>query len=369
MVIGIPKEIKPQEGRVALLPRQVAVLTGAGHRVVVEQGAGVLSQCFDSEYQGAGAAILPSARAVFDEAVLIAKVKEILPPEYGLLRRDHILFTNIHAALNREQLDRLLEVGLAAISAESTHPFGSPNCALAGEVGALEAVRLCLAPHGGTGRHFMAHFGERPLKALVLGLGNVGRGALRVLLGLGASVVGLDVFEGARKAAALDWHDRDLVVDDIAALPGHLGELDVLLNCVLWPKERSDHLVTREMLKLMRPGAAIVDISCDTAGAIETSRPTSWMDPVYVVEGVRHFCVDNIPGAVPVTASAGYGEAILPRVISIVENGLVKACRADPWLARGLTCVQGELLLEEAGRYQQRAFTPVGEWLERQGPG
>ena len=293
-------------------------------------------------------------------------MKEILPPEYELLRREHILFTNIHAALNRPQLDRFLEVGLAAVSAENTHQFGSPNCALAGEVGALEAVRLCFAPYGGTGRHFMGHFGESPLKAIVLGLGNVGRGALRVLLGLGAEVVGLDVFEGARRVAQFDWHDRRLVVDHIDALPAHLAAADVVINCVLWPKERTDHLITRSMLGEMRPGALIVDISCDTAGAVETSRPTSWEDPIYVVDGVRHFCVDNIPGAVPVTASAGYGEAILPKVSAIARLGLVRACQADPWLARGLTCVKGELLLAEAGHVQRRPFTSVEKWLARQ---
>jgi alanine dehydrogenase len=366
MRIGVPREIKTKEGRVALLPRHVASIVASGHEVFVERDAGRYSSAMDEDYIRVGAKILPSAEELFSESVLVVKVKEILPPEYGLLRKEHILFTNIHAALNREQLDRLLEVRLAAISAENTHQFGSPNCPLAGEVGGLEAVRLCMAPYGGTGRHFMPHFGERPLKALVLGLGNVGRGALRVLLSLGASVVGLDVFEGARRNALLDWYDRDLIVDDISALPKYLPEVDVVINCVLWPKERTDHLISQEMLKEMKPGAAIVDISCDTAGAIETSRPTSWNDPVYVVDGIRHFCVDNIPGAVSVTASAGYGEALLPKVLAIADHGLVSACKTDPWLARGLTCVDGELLLEEAARYQHRPFTPVAEWLVRQ---
>lgn len=366
MKIGVPKEIKPLEGRVAFLPRHVASLTAPGHEVFVERGAGMLSGVPDEEYVRAGAAVLPSGRDVYAQSVMVVKVKEILHPEYELLRPEHIVFTNIHASLNREQLDRLLEVGLTAVSAENTHPFGSPNCALAGEVGAMEAIRLCFAPHGGTGRHFMGHFGEHPLKALVLGLGNVGRGALRVLLGLGVSVVALDVFEGARRAASLDWHDRNLTVDDISALPRYLPEVDVLINCVLWPKERTDHLVTRAMLGKMKAGAVIVDISCDTAGAIETSRPTSWDDPVYIVDGVRHFCVDNIPGGVPVTASAGYGEAILPRVKAIADKGFVQACREDPWLARGLTCVAGELILAEAARFQKRPYTPVEDWLPRQ---
>jgi alanine dehydrogenase len=366
MNIGITRELKAQEGRVALLPRQVKTLVAAGNAVFVEKGAGAISRATDADYAAAGATLLGSAAEVFAAATLVVKVKEILPPEYPLLRADHIIFTNVHAALNREELDTFLSVGLTAVAAENTHRFGSPNCALAGELGAFEAVRLCLAPYGGTGRHFMSHFGEDSLKAVVLGLGNVGRGALRTLLSLGCRVVGLDIFEGARKAAAMDWHDRRLTVGDLPELENHLEDLDVLVNCVLWPKSRTDHIVTRQMLSRFKPGACIVDISCDTAGAVETSRSTTWADPVYVVDGVRHFAVDNIPGAVPVTASAGYGEAIVARILAIAGKGVVAAAREDAWLARGLTCVGGELLLEDAGRYQQREFTPVDVWLARQ---
>lgn len=365
MNIAVLKEIKPQEGRVALLPRHVAVLREAGHGVFVESGAGLLSAATDEDYRAAGAEVLPDAAATWQAGDFIVKVKEILPEEYAHLRRDMILLTNIHAALNREETDALLEAGLTAISAENTHPFGSPNCALAGEVGAFEGVRLCMAPHGGTGRHFMGHFGEEPLKAVVIGLGHVGRGALRTLLGLGSRVVGLDISAGARKAASMDWYKTALVVDDVSALEKHLYDADLIVNCVLWPKERNDHLITRAMLKKLRPGAVIVDISCDTAGAVETSRATSWADPVYVEEGVRHFAVDNIPGSVPVTASAGYGEALLPRILDIAAKGPAGACKDDPWIARGLTCADGELILEEVGRLQRRAYVPVEEWLAR----
>lgn len=366
MKIGIPTEIKPQEGRVAFLPAQVRELVAAGHEVFVQKGAGAVSRVEDGDYAAAGAAILETCEDVYRAATLIAKVKEILPPEYPFLRKDHIIFTNIHAALNREQLDTLLAVGLTAVSAENTHQFGSPNCALAGEVGALEAVRLSLAPYGGTGRHFMSHFGEKSSKAVVLGLGNVGRGALRTLMGLGVRVVALDVWEGARKAAKMDWYKTDIVVDDISTLEEHIYDADMIINCVLWPKDRKDHLVTRDMLRRLKKGALVVDISCDTAGAIETSRSTSWAEPMYEEEGIRHFCVDNIPGAVPVTASAGYGEAILPKVMLIAAHGTAEACRREPWIARGLTCVDGELILAEAGRYQNREYTPVEEWLKRQ---
>ncbi|MDM8518033.1 NAD(P)-dependent oxidoreductase, partial [Desulfobacterales bacterium HSG16] len=287
MNIGIPREIKPGEGRVALMPRHVKALSDAGHMVMVETAAGRLSGVKDQEYRDAGASIARSGKEVFDYATAIVKVKEILPEEYAYLRSDHIIFTNIHAALNREQLDRFLEVGLTAISAENTHPYGSPNCALAGEIGALEGVRLSLAPYGGTGRHFMGHFDQDSSLAVVIGLGNVGRGALRTLLSLGVRVVGLDINEGARKAAVMDWFRHDLKVAHIDALPDFLSDADMIINCVLWPKERDDHLISRDMLVKLKSSAVIIDISCDTGGAVETCRPTTWDNPVYEVDGIR----------------------------------------------------------------------------------
>jgi alanine dehydrogenase len=363
MRIGVPREIKPQEGRVSLLPPQVSELASLGHAVLVEVNAGALAEASTEEYATAGAKIVDSAASLFDQAELIVKVKEILPPEYAYLRPNHILFTNIHAAANRQQLDRLLQARLIAIAAEETHELGSPNSVLAGEIGALEGVRLVLAPHGGGGRHFMRHFGAMPAQALVLGLGGVGRGALRTLLGLGLSVVGLDINAAARREATLAWYKSDFSADHIDALPDYLGHTDLLLNCVLWDKQRNDHLISRAMLKEMKRGAAIVDIACDPHGAIETSRPTTWEDPVYSVDGVRHFCVDNIPGAAPVTASAGYAAAILPFIRLIAEHGALEACRRNRWLARGLTCAGGVLTLAEAARVQDRPYTTAEQFL------
>jgi len=363
MDIGVPREIKAQEGRVALMPGEVSDLVGRGHRVHVERDAGILSGASDAAYGSAGAEIVDRAEAVFAASEMIVKVKEVLPPEYGWLRQDHILFTNIHSALNRELTDVMLDVGLTGIAAEKTHENGSPNCPLAGEVGAFEGVRLCLAPHGGSGRHFMGHFGAPPLNALVIGLGQVGCGALRTLLRLGASVTGFDVSARARAAAELAWNGSEFRTDDLSALEDHLSGADLVVNCVLWPKHRTDHLITRGMLKNLNPSAVIVDISCDTAGAVETCRPTTWADPVYEIDGIRHFCVDNIPGAVPVTASAGYSKAIHPFVSLIAEIGAVEACREKPWLARGLTCADGTLILKETGRLQGRPFTPVDAFL------
>ncbi len=367
MDIGVPREIKAQEGRVALLPAQVESLAAAGHRVWVEHGAGRLSGAEDRDYQAAGAKLSSEAGEVYARSELIVKVKEILPEEFGFLRREQIILTNLHTALNRELTDKLLEVGLIGISAEETHASGSPNSPLAGEVGALEGVRLCLAPHGGTGRHFMAHFGAPALRAVVIGLGGVGQGALRTLIRLGCSVTGLDLDPGARSRAELTFSGHDFKAEAVTALPALLPEADMVVNCVLWDKRRSDHLITRTMLEDMKPTAVLVDISCDTAGAIETSRPTTWADPVYVVDGIRHYCVDNIPGAVPATASAGYARALLPMVEQIAALGPIEACRQDSWLARGLTCATGTLLLEETGRLQDRPFTPVETFLKQAG--
>ncbi len=363
MKIGIPKEIKPFEGRVALLPGHVAELVGDGHGVGVEKDAGKLSGADNRAYAGAGAEIIDSARQVFDTSELIVKVKEPLEPEYGLLKAGHILFTNVHSAADRTLTDHLLNIGLTAIAAEDTHQHGSPNCPLAGEVGAFEGVRLCLTPHGGGGRHFMPHFGAPALKAAVLGLGAVGGGALRTLLRLGCSVTGLDISPASRMRAELDWAGADFSSAGIGALSGLLGDTDLFVNCVLWPKHRDGHLIDISMLKQMKPTAVIVDISCDEGGAVATTRATTWNDPVYEEHGIRHFCVDNIPGAVPVTASAGYGAALLPFVKLIGEAGAIEACRREPWLARGLTCAGGELILEETGRVQDRPYTPLEEFL------
>ena len=276
------------------------------------------------------------AAAVFAAARMIVKVKEVLPPEYGLL-----------------------DAGLVASAAEETHALGSPNSVLAGEVGALEGIRLCLAPHGGSGRHFTPRFGAPSLPALVVGLGEVGRGALRTLLRLGVSVVGLDVDRGARYRAELDWSTADFAADLVDTPARRLPDADLVAGAVRWPKQRDDHLIDRSGLATMKPTAVIVDIACDAAGAVETTRPTNWTEPVYVVDGIRYFCIDNIPGAVPVVASAGYGEAILPLVKLVADRGALEACRADPWLRRGLTCAGGVLILEETGRVQNRDYTPA----------
>ncbi len=363
MIVGIPKEIKPQEGRVAQMPEQVKLLTEAGIRVVVEKDAGIISGVSDADYLAAGAEVLATAKEVYDTATLIVKVKEFLEAEYPLLRKEHILFTNIHPAALPKQVDAMMGTGLAAIAAEDCHEFGSPNCALAGEVGAFEGIRYCFAPHGGSGRHFYGHFGSQPIKAAVIGLGNVGRGALRVLLSLGIEVVGFDISDGIRYRTEQDWDHSNFTTAHIDDFGAQKGDFDLIINCVLWPKHRNDHLISREDLKSLKPTCVISDISCDEGGAVETCRSTVWEDPTYREEGILHFCVDNIPGSVPVAASAGYSRALYPHIVSIINNGWKEACKKNSYLARGLVCAEGTLTHAETARIQERDRTETETFL------
>lgn len=363
MIVGIPKEIKPQEGRVAQMPEQVKLLTDAGIKVIVEKDAGILSGVSDADFEAAGAEVLSTAKAVYDGATLIVKVKEFLEAEYPLLREDHILFTNIHPAALPGQVDTLLRTGLTAIAAEDCHEFGSPNCALAGEVGAFEGIRYCFAPHGGTGRHFYGHYGSDPIKAAVIGLGNVGRGALRVLLSLGIEVVGFDISDGIRYRTEQDWDHSNFTTAHIDDFKNQMGEFDLIVNCVLWPKHRNDHLISREELKNLKQTCVISDISCDEGGAVESCRATTWQEPTYREEGILHFCVDNIPGSVPVAASAGYSRALYPHITSIIKNGWKEACKENSYLARGLVCANGTLTHAETARIQERERVETAEFL------
>ena len=363
MIIGVPKEIKPQEGRVALMPEQVKQLVGEGYNICIEKDAGSFSQASNDEYIAAGANMMNSINDIYEACDFIVKVKEFMPEEYSLIREEHVLLTNIHSAGNRELTDILLEKNCTAIAAEDTHQFGSPNCALAGEIGAFEGIRLCFAYNGGTGRHFYPHFGSPAMKVAVIGLGNVGRGTLRVLLSLGCDVTGFDISDGIIYRTEQDWDSRNFTATKIDNFSSQLPEFDLVINCVIWPKHRNDHLISREDLVRMKKTAVICDISCDEGGAVETCRATNWQDPTYKIDGITHFCVDNIPGSVPVAASSGYGRTLLVHIRNIMENGWKKACINDPYLARGLVCHNGILIHEETGKVQNRMVTNLHDFL------
>ncbi|MGY0398388.1 MAG: NAD(P)-dependent oxidoreductase [Ostreibacterium sp.] len=325
---------------------------------------GLASGVSNEDYTNIGAEVCSNSSA-YAKGQLILKVKEILPEEFSDLKEEHIILTNIHAAADKKQLDKMLSIGLTAIALENTHQFGSPNCPLAGEIGALEGVRLSLFSHGGTGRHFMGHYGAKASTAVVIGLGQVGRGALRTLLRLGVSVTGLDISPAAMHQAKLDWFDSTLEVDHIDNISKYINDTDMIFNCVMWPKECDNHLISRKMIHHLKPTCVIIDIACDAGGAVETCKATTWDNPIYIEEGITHFCVDNIPAAVPMTASAGNGYANIDKILSIANNGVISAIQNDPFLARGLTCHAGELILEEAAIFQKRSYTPIDDWLAK----
>ena len=362
MDIAIAKEIKPGEGRVALLPIHIKELTNK-HNVLVEKNAGALSGATDADYERAGATIIDDTRALYNRSKLIVKVKEILPQEFSYLQSQQIIFTNLHSAADPLQLDYLLEHKLTAIAAEEIHQYGSPNCPLAGEIGALEGLRLTFACHGGSGHHFFPHFNAPACKAIVIGLGGVGQGALRTLLGLGVTVMGFDSHSGTLFKSKLNWPSQHFSAHSLDELEAALADADMIVNCVLWDKTRDDHLINRQMLKSLKSTCVIVDIACDSNGAIETCHPTSWDDPIYEVDGIRHFCVDNIPGAAPVTASQGYGNALLPYIKDIADHGVIDALKRNPYLAKGLTTYNGLLTLKETANVQKRKYTSVEEAL------
>lgn len=364
MKIGVLKEIKAGEFRVILTPVEVEELVNAGHKVVVETNAGLMAGFDDKEYLQAGANILSSNREVYEEATLILKVKEIFEEEYEYIKSGHIVFTCIHPASNKEEVDMLLEKGCISFTAEDTHKYGSPNCEVAGKLGALMGTYHLLSTNGGSGKLVCSIGGSPGINALVLGSGIVGRGAADILTSLGAQVTLMDINVKVLRDAQYSF-PRNLrtLISNQSNIKKILGEMDLVINCVKWPKHRKDHLITRDMLGLMNKGSVVVDISADVGGAIETYKPTSHGDPTYIVDGIIHYGVDNIPGAAPHSTSIAYAASIFHHIKSIADNGVVEACKKDGYLRRSLTTYKGDLTHEETSVIQKRKWITPEERL------
>jgi len=355
MIIGTFKECKQGESRVVLTPNEVSELTAGGHTVLVGKGTGENAGFPDESYVEAGAVLKESMEEIYADAELIVKVKEILPEEYDLLREGQIIFTCLHPAANREEVDVLLDKKVVAFTAEDTHQFGSPNGEVAGKLGALWGAHYLLSVNGGMGKLVGGIGGAPGIQALVIGAGIVGRSAANVLSSLGARVTMMDVNIGVlRDAQYLLPKGIDTMFSNQSNIRQLLPHVDLVINCVKWPKQRKDHLITRDMLKLMRKKAVIIDISADVGGAIETYRPTTYEDPVYEVDGIIHFGVDNIPGAAPHTTSIAYAASVFAHIQSIADHGPEEAARRNPYLRRGLTAYKGILTHEETALIQQR---------------
>ncbi|MDO4617532.1 MAG: alanine dehydrogenase [Lachnospiraceae bacterium] len=356
MVFGVLKDIKNGEYRVIATPSEVASIKADGHRVLVQKGAGEKAGFADAEYLEMGAEIVDTAEEMYARSDLLAKVKEFEPCEYGMLRENQIVFTCIHPAAHPEEVQALLDSKCIAFTAEDSHRYGSPNCEAAGKQGALMGLESMLSINGGKGK-FVSGLGGAPgMKVLILGGGLVGQAALSVLHALGAWVTVMDVNIGTMRSITRQYHEQVNTMlstkENIAKL---LPETDMVLNCVKWPKDRTDHLIDREMVKTMQKGSVIVDISNDV-GVIETFHETTHENPRYIEEGVVHYCVSNIPGAIANSTSVAYAASVLPHFRNILNLGVEEACRRDGFLRRSMTAYKGYLTHEETSALQNRPW-------------
>ena len=364
MRAGILKDIKVGENRVIATPVEVASLVADGHEVLVQKGAGAKAGFLDEGYEKAGAILVDTAAEIYESCDFVAKVKEFEESEYQMFRENQILFTCIHPAAHPEEVQALLDKKVIAFTAEDSHRYGSPNCEAAGKQGALMGLESMLSINGGKGK-FVSGLGAAPgMKVLILGGGVVGQAALSVLHALGAWVTVADINIGTLRTLQTQYKQSiNTIISNRENIAAILPEMDMILNCVKWPKGNKNYLVTREMLRTMEPGSVLVDISNDEQGAIETFHETTHENPRYVEEGVVHYCVSNIPGAIANSTSVAYAASVLPHFRSILNHGVAKACARDGFLRRSLTTYKGYLTHEETSALQNRPWIRPEEIL------
>ena len=343
MKVGVVREVKPQERRVALTPAGVTDLLVHGHEVVVETGAGEGAGFPDETYASAGARLAENAAAVWATADLLLKVKEPLQPEYGLLRPGLTLFTYLHLAAAPALTLALAESGCTAIAYEAVQtddgqlPLLAPMSEVAGRLAAQVGASALLAPSGGAGRLIGPVPGVRPSQVTVIGGGVAGYHATKVALGMGAQVTVLErSADRLRRLEEFFGTAVQLRMSTTTAAEQAAACSDLVIGCVLVPNARAPHVLTRDSLAVMRRGSVLVDVAIDQGGCFETSQPTTHARPTFVVDGIVHYCVANMPGAVPVTSTLALTNATLPYVLKLADLGTDAALKADPALARGL---------------------------------
>ena len=348
MIIGVPKEIKAQEFRVALLPSAAYQLIRRGHSVVVERGAGVGAGYPDDDYERAGARLVDPHEAVFAEADLIVKVKEPLPTEYPLLRRGQLLFTYLHLAASKPLTEALLQSGVTALAYETVEvnrhlPLLEPMSEIAGRMSVFVGGYFLAKHFGGSGVLLGGVPGVLPGKVVVLGGGVSGINAARVAGGVGADVTILEVDVERMRFLDITLHTAHTLYSSEAHLMELLPTVDLLIGAVLVPGATAPKLIRREMLRRMRPGSVLVDIAIDQGGCAETSRPTTHHDPVFVEEGVTHYCVANMPAAYARTATQALTNVTYRYLETLADLGLAEACQRLPALRCGVNIHVGTL--------------------------
>lgn len=370
MIIGVPKEIKSSENRVALTPSGVTALKRHGHTIYIQAGAGLGSGFSDEVYEDAGANILPTIEKVYEEAQMIIKVKEPIEYEYNLVRKGQILYTYFHFASHEPLTHAMMKSGAVCVAYETVEkadkslPLLIPMSEVAGRMATQEGAKYLEKPMGGRGVLLGGVPGVLPAQVVILGGGIVGTQAAKMAAGLGADVYILDINL-----------DRLRELDDI--MPANVRTMysssfnikklsetaDLIIGAVLIPGAKAPKLITREMLKDMKEGAVLVDVAVDQGGCIETCRPTTHENPTFVIDGVIHYCVANMPGAVPYTSTIALTNATLHHAIQLANKGWKQACKDDESLKKGLNIIDGKVVYKAVAEAFDLAYHPVNELL------
>lgn len=366
MIIGVPKEIKNNENRVGMTPSGVQEMTKHGHVVYVQASAGVNSGFSDEAYTAAGAKILPTIEEVYAAADMIVKVKEPIECEYGLVRSGQLVFTYFHFASSEPLTKAMIESGAVCCAYETVErkdrslPLLVPMSEVAGRMATQEGCYFLERPRGGKGKLMGGVPGVKPAKVFVIGAGVVGTAAARTAAGMGADVTICDI-SLPRLAYLADVMPRNVktLMSSEYNIREELKSADLVVGSVLIPGAKAPKLVTREMLALMEPGSVLVDVAIDQGGCFETSHPTTHEEPTYYVDGILHYCVANIPGAVPYTSTLALTNATLPYALQLADKGWRKACADNEELRKGLNVVEGKVVYKEVAEAWGLPYEPL----------
>jgi alanine dehydrogenase len=370
MIIGVPKEIKNNENRVALTPAGAMELTKRGHEVYVQTTAGLGSGFEDHEYTAAGAQLLPSIEAVYEKAEMIMKVKEPIEQEYNLIKKDQLLFTYFHFASYEPLTKAMIDRGATCLAYETVeNPNGSlpllvPMSEVAGRMAIQEGAKFLEKPLGGSGVLLGGVPGVEPGRVLILGGGVVGTQAAKMAAGLGAQVTIMDInLDRLRYLADVMPANVNTVYSNEMNIRRHIKQANLIVGGVLIAGAKAPNLITRDMLKDMIPGTVLVDVAVDQGGCIETCKPTTHENPTFIIDDVVHYCVANMPGAVPYTSTIALTNATLPYAIQLANKGWKQACKDNEPLKKGLNVIDGKVVYKGVADAFGLEFTPVEQFL------
>ncbi len=366
MKIGIPRELKNNENRVGMTPAGVAELVRHGHQVYVQHTAGVNSGFSDDDYIKAGAEILPTIEETYATADMIVKVKEPIEPEYDLVRKGQLVFTYFHFACDKPLTDAMIKSGAVCLAYETVQlpdrslPLLIPMSEVAGRMAALNGAFYLQKTQGGKGKLICGVPGVKPAKVLVLGGGTVGQAAARVAAGMGAHVIITDISLPLLKKLSIEMPANVTpVYSNKHNIERELPDVDIIVGSVLVPGDKAPHLITKEMLGKMQPGTVLVDVAIDQGGCFETSHPTTHSEPVYEVDGIVHYAVANIPGAVPNTSTIALTNATLRYALALADKGWKQACKDDHALYLGLNVVEGKVTYKAVADVFGLPYEPI----------